>query len=273
MRVLAQPLQGVTVAIPESRYGEEFARLFERVGAQVRSCPLMTEEIVENRSSIREFIERTSESQFDIAIFMTGIGTSLIFNEADSLDQRETLVSALSTMTVVSRGSKSTAALRKANVRIDLIPQTATSEGLINMFRRIHLTGRRIAVQLYGTPNPLLTGALEQMGAEVFPVSVYTYREVSSAAEVETFIRELIDGRIQIIAFTSAPQVTTLFESARLSGLRESLIESLRERIQVASIGEVTTRALSAAGIRPHIVPAESKMGPLVQAICTTRSS
>ncbi len=273
MRVLEQPLQGVTVAIPESRYGEEFARLFERAGAQVRHCPLMTEEIVEQRSGIREFIDRTVTSQFDVVIFMTGIGTSLIFNEADVLNQRQSLLSALSTMTVVSRGSKSTAALRKANVRIDLIPQSATSEGLIEMFSRTHIAGRRIAIQLYGTANPALTGALQEMGAEVFPVSVYTYREVSSAGEVETFIRELIGGSIQIIAFTSASQVTALFETARLRGLLENLMESLTERVQVASIGEVTTRALVAVGIGPDIVPTESKMGPLVQAICTTRLS
>jgi uroporphyrinogen-III synthase len=233
----------------------------------------MTEEIVEERSSIREFIERTVTSQFDIVIFMTGIGTSLIFNEADVLDQRQGLVSALSMMTVVSRGSKSTAALRKANVRIDLIPQSATSEGLIDMFRPVHLAGRRVAVQLYGTANPVLSGALQEMGAEVFPVSVYTYREVSSTAEVESLIGELIDGSIQIIAFTSAPQVTALFETARLRGLLESLMESLTGRVQVASIGEVTTRALVAVGIRPDIVPNEPKMGPLVQAICTTRLS
>ena len=63
--------------------------------------------------------------KLDFAVFMTGIGTTLILQEAAAAGRREELLRALAGMTVVSRGSKSTAALRKANIRIDLIPETA----------------------------------------------------------------------------------------------------------------------------------------------------
>lgn len=273
MRVLGQPLQGLTVGVPESRYSEEFGRLFERAGAQVRFCPLMTEEIVEDRSSIQDFIDRAIDGQFDVVIFMTGIGASLIFNEAEAAGRRHPLLSALSKVIIVSRGSKSASALKKKGVRVDWIPDAATSEGLIEMFRQRQIASRRVALQLYGTANPQLTEGLRRLGAQVSPVSVYTYREVSTPAVVASLIRELIAGEIQVIAFTSAAQVVTLLETARKMGLLETLIDALRDRMHVASIGEVTTRALSTYGIRPHIVPEEPRMGPMVQIICTTLSS
>lgn len=273
MRLVDQPLEGTTVAIPESRYGEEFARLFERAGARVRLCPLMTEQILEDRSRTRTFIEKTISLQFDVVIFMTGIGTELIFQEADAIGQRQPFLAALSAMTVVSRGSKSTAALKREQVRIDLMPKSATSEGLLEMFQPLHISARRIAIQLYGTANPQFSSALESMGARVFPVSVYAYEPASSVGEIEALVHDIIAGKIQIIAFTSAPQVVSLFDVAHTLGLSEALSAVLREQVRVASIGDVTTRALASRGVRPHIVPDQPRMGAMVQAICTTRSS
>jgi uroporphyrinogen-III synthase len=301
VRIVDQPLRGITVGIPEARFAEALAKLFERTGARVESCPLVTEEILEDRSSIKSFIDRTIANGFDIVIFMTGIGVRLIFQEAHAIDKWEDFLSALSKTVVVSRGSKSTTALTQANVRIDIIPKSATSEGLIEVLQASNVAGRRIAIQLYGTPNPVLTSALQRSGAEVLPVPVYSYTTASAASDVEAFIRKLFSGEIQIIVFTSAPQVHALFQAAenlktssnrehreagavgslpKLGGETraarrrgsETLARILADGVQVASIGAVTTRALQAYGIHPQIVPDQPKLGALVQAICTTRS-
>jgi uroporphyrinogen-III synthase len=273
MRVVDRPLDGVTVAIPESRFREEFATLFERAGASVRLCPLMTETILEDKSSTRAFIDRAVSSNLDITIFMTGIGTNLILQEAESIGKREALLAALARETIVSRGSKSTAALRKAGIRIDWIPETATTEGLIDLLAGHDLHDRQIAVQLYGTPNPTLVSALESRGAHVFPISVYTYSAASDPRDVESFIRNIVKGEVQIMVFTSAPQVHALFDAAAALGLDALLRDNLGRQTEVASIGEVTSRALQRYNVRPQIVPDEPKMGPMVRAICTTRSS
>ena len=56
--------------------------------------------------------------------------------------------------TVVVRCRKPVAALRQFGVRIDVIPQTPTTEGVIEALKTKDLKGRRIGIQLYGTPNP-----------------------------------------------------------------------------------------------------------------------
>jgi uroporphyrinogen-III synthase len=272
MRILDRPLEGITIAIPESRFGAEFAEMFQRLGARVHLCPLTTETVLADRTSTRTFVDLAVSGGLDLVIFMTGVGTNLIFSEAEVMGKKQALLDALANLTILSRGSKSTAALRKANVHIDIIPSTATTEGVIDALRSHDITGKRIAVQLYGTPNPVLSAELEGRGATVIPVSVYTYSPASDLHEIELLIQDLIRGPINIIVFTSAPQVHALFETAANLGETSALHDSLVSRTQVASIGEVTTRALEQYGVRPHIVPEQPKMGPMVKAICTTRS-
>ncbi len=260
------------IGIPEARYSEEFALLFERAGARVRRCPLQKEMLLEDQSSILSFVDRTISDGFDVCVFMTGIGVNLILQQADRAAKRNELLKALDRLTVVSRGSKSTAALRKANVRIDVIPAAATSEGVIESLLTHDLRGKSVAVQLYGTPNPVLCSALESFGASVFPISVYSYEAASDAREVESFVRDIIGGGIHIVVFTSAPQVHALFDAATSLQLDEALRERFARSVRVASIGEVTTRALTTYDVRPHIVPDQPKMGAMVKAICTTPS-
>jgi len=271
MRILDRPLEGITIAIPESRFGTEFADMFQRLGAQVHLCPLTTETVLADRTSTQTFVDLAISGGLDLIIFMTGVGTNLILDEAEAIGKRQAFLESLADVRILSRGSKSTAALRKANVRIDIIPASATTEGVIEALRDHDLSGKRIAVQLYGTPNPTLCSALERRGATVIPVSVYTYSPASDLSEIELLIQDLIRGPINIIVFTSAPQVRALFETAANLDLIAGLRNSLQIRTQVASIGEVTTRALEQYGVRPHIVPEQPKMGPMVKAICTTR--
>jgi uroporphyrinogen-III synthase len=120
---------------------------------------------------------------------------------------------------------------------------------------------------LYGTPNPQLVSALEAQGATVIPVQVYAYGAAADLAAVKEFISRIIDGHIQVIAFTSAPQVGMLFDFAAQLGATNDLATALQTRLAVASIGEVTSRALQAKGVAPGIVPSQSKMAALVQAV------
>src|SRR5437762_3168662 len=83
---------------------------------------------------------------------------------------------------------------------------------------RGELHGRRVGVQLYGTPNPQLVSALEAKGATVTPVQVYAYGAAADASAVGELIARILDGQIDVMAFTSAPQVNMLFDFATQLG-------------------------------------------------------
>src|SRR5690349_14268388 len=99
MRILERPLEGMTIAIPESRFGAEFADMFQRLGARVHACPLTTETLLADRTSIRTFVDLAVSGGLDLVIFMTGVGTNLILDEADAVEKRQALLESLANVT------------------------------------------------------------------------------------------------------------------------------------------------------------------------------
>jgi uroporphyrinogen-III synthase len=263
---MAQPLENITVAVTEHRYTKEFAALFERVGATVYACPVLEERKVENRSGLQSFIQSACSGKIDVMIFLTGVGARFLIAEADSMGMKASFLAALDKGVIVVRGPKPVAALRQFGVRIDVIPQTPTTEGVIEALEGRDLNGRNVGVQLYGTPNPKLVSALESRGAKVTPVHIYDYGAIADPDVVNKLVTKLLNGEIQVIAFTSAPQVRVLFDLADQLGIADSLDRALNN-VVIASIGEVTSRALQEKGLRAKIVPSQSKMAALAQAV------
>ena len=264
---MAEPLENLTVAITEHRFTREFAALFERLGAKVYACPVLEEKKVENRSELQAFVRNVCSGDLDVMIFLTGVGARFLIAEAETMGVKEEFLAALGKGTVVVRGPKPVAALRQFGVRVDVIPQTPTTEGVIEALDGKDLKGRRVGVQLYGTPNPTLVSALESKGARVTPVHIYDYGAIADPSMVNTLVTKLLNGEIQVIAFTSAPQVRVLFDLAAQLGISDSLDRALKTKVVIASIGEVTNRALEERGLAAKIVPNQSKMGAMAQAV------
>ena len=80
-------------------------------------------------------------------------------------------------------------------------------------------------------------------------------------------VRELIDGHVDAIAFTSQIQCRHLFQVAAGLGRSEELADALNSRIVVAAIGPVCAAALKTLGVTPHVLPAHPKMGPMIAAL------
>jgi uroporphyrinogen-III synthase len=263
---MAQPLENIGVAITEHRYTKEFASLFERLGAKVYPCPVLEERKVENRNELQSFVRSVCSLDQDVMIFLTGVGAKFLIGEAESMGMKDRFLAGLDKVMVVVRGPKPVAALRQFGVRIDVVPQTPTTEGVIDALQNKDLKGRRIGIQLYGTPNPTLVSALESKGATVTPVHIYDYGAIADPSVVNTLVTKLLSGEIQVIAFTSAPQVRVLFDLAGKLEISDSLNRALN-KVVIASIGEVTNRALAEKGLAAKIVPPQSKMGSLAQAV------
>src|SRR5215467_5151364 len=236
------PLENVTIAILEHRFTKEFSSLLERFGATVYACPLLEEKPVENRKELEDFVRHVSSEDLDAMIFLTGVGARFLIAAAESIGVKEQFVRALNKMTIVVRGPKPVAALRQFAVRVDLVPENPTTEGVIEALRGRDLDGSRVGVQLYGTPNPQLVSSLESRGARVSAVQVYAYGAASDTTAVSALINKILRDEIHVIAFTSAPQVRMLFDFARQISLSDALSEKLGNNVVIASVGEITNR-------------------------------
>lgn len=220
-----------------------------------------------DREDVRQFIERTIRGEIDLVIFLTGIGARTLAEAAEALGKKDDFLRALQRIRVVVRGPKPVAALRALGVRIDVIPEEPTTDGVIAALQTVELEGKTVGIQLYGVPNPRLRQELEQRGATVVEVLPYDYHLASDEDAVVDFIRRILGEEFDAITFTSAPQVTTLFAVAERHGLAERLRRSLNETVPVAVIGPVAEKALADAGVTARIRPTHFVMGFLVKAL------
>lgn len=261
------PLSGRTIAITEHRFEPELTRLIERRGGRVISCPLLEECPVEDLPALDAFVREVIEPGLDMMVFFTGVGFRFLHERAVALGEGEAFLEALRRTRVVARGPKPQSALRKLGLGVDLAPEDPTSEGLLELLGQEDLSGKRVGVQLYGTPNESFCARLESWVARLRTVQVYEYRAVSDTGRVGDFIARLLSGEVDVVTFTSAPQISALFGHAARIGRDEDLVRAMRETLTVAAIGRVTNRALEERGLGARIIPEASKMAPMVEAI------
>lgn len=260
-------LGGKTIAITEARRASELASLVTKLGGVPYSAPAVREVPRRDQRPALDVLDRVCRREVSGIILLTGVGTRAFLGLAAEAGKREALLLALEGMFVAARGPKPVAVLREAGVRIDLVPAEPTSEGLLKALPDHQLRGRVVAVQLYGEENPFLVEGLRARGATVIEIPLYEWALPEDQEPLVRLVRDLIAGRIDVVAFTSSPQIKHLFAVAERLGLHEPLVAALRDRVTVAVIGPVARAALAEHGIVPRIEPGKGTMGALVHAI------
>jgi uroporphyrinogen-III synthase len=122
------------------------------------------------------------------------------------------------------------------------------------------LSGRRIVVPETRELGQLLR-MLEQRGADTVPCPM-----IAEDARVIAIISEMAAGRVDAIAFTSAPQVRRFRDVARAFG-REAELRQGFERTVVAAVGPIVAAELDALGVEVNVRPPKNTfyMKPLVR--------
>jgi uroporphyrinogen-III synthase len=80
-------------------------------------------------------------------------------------------------------------------------------------------------------------------------------------------VHELIDGRVDAIAFTTQIQCRHLFRVAGDMGLCQQLVDALNAKAVVAAVGPICTEVLRFFGVTPDVVPTRPKLGPLMNSL------
>jgi len=260
-------LGGKIIAITEARRAAELASLIRKLGGVPYSAPAVREVPRRDLGPALGVLARICRDEVSMIIFLTGVGTRAFLDLAADKGKRGALVMALEKMVVVARGPKPAAALREAGIRLDLAPREPTSEGLMQALAGHDLDGKLVAVQLYGDDNPVLVEGLRARGATVLDIPLYEWALPEDQGPLIRLVRDLLDGKIDVVAFTSSPQIKHLFAVAAELGLRAELAGALRDKAVVAVIGPVCQATLAEQGIVPRIQPDKGTMGALVHAI------
>ena len=256
------PFEGLRVLSLESRRSSEIERLIRTQGGIPFVAPSMREVPLENNPDAFAFAERLFRGEFDMVIFLTGVGSRLLNEVIETRWPPGTFADALRRVTVVVRGSKPMAVMREWNVPVAVsVPEPNTWREIL-----VALDGRperRIAVQEYGRPSAELLDGLRARGAEVTTVAVYQWDLPADLAPLREAVRRLSASGFDVILFTTSMQIQHLLRVAAEQELEDAVRRALA-RIVVASVGPTTSETLRESGIRVDIEPSHPKMGFLV---------
>ncbi len=261
-------LRGARVALLEARMSGELADLVTRYGGRPYSVPAVREVPLDEPDRLAVFLDALCADRFFLVVFLTGVGVASLVRAAERFGRLVDTLAALRRTTIVCRGPKPVAVLRRHDVSSTVnAAEPYTSTELLAALDAIDLGGRTVALIPDGEPHPLLVDAISRRGADVEEIRLYEWRMPDDSGPLRNLVRELIDRRMDGVAFTNQIQCRHLFQIAAELGLARELADALNTRTPVVSIGPVCSQALKAFGVTPRVMPASPKMGPMILAL------
>jgi uroporphyrinogen-III synthase len=265
---MADCLRDYTIALTEGRQIEDLAQMLQKEGATVLRCPMVRIVDTPNPAPVFAWLQDLRAGRFSYVILMTGEGLRRLLGFAERKGIREAVVGALRKTRIITRGPKPVRALAE----VGLAPAAGlnaapTTEGLIATLQHEPLGGRTLGVQLHPDANPALVQFLESVNALARTVMPYVYASAADEGEVLALIERLAGRTVDLVVFTSSPQVDRLYEVATTHDVRPALEQGMT-RTLVAAIGPIVARNLVQRGVRVDICPEQGfVMKNLVQHI------
>jgi uroporphyrinogen-III synthase len=275
---------GARVLALESRRAPELATLISTYGGRPLVAPALREVPLESNPEALDFAAALIRGEFDITIFLTGVGTRELVNAVERAYPRDRFTAALARTRVVARGPKPLAALRELQVPVwASAPEPNTwrevlaaidakaDEGALGHpsagpAPRTPLAGARVAVQEYGVANVELLEALAARGARVTRVPVYRWALPEDVGPLKEALTAIASGDVDIVLFTTGVQLVHLWQIARGMQREDDLRRGL-QRTVIASIGPTTSEELRRHGLAADFEPSHPKMGVLVREV------
>ncbi|HEX7322929.1 MAG TPA: uroporphyrinogen-III synthase [Mycobacterium sp.] len=265
------PLTGYRVAVTSARRADELCALLHRQGATVCAAPAIVLSDLPDDHELHRQTEALIAHPPDILVATTAIGFCRWIAAADGWGLADELTAALSGARIVSRGSKTTGALRASGLPEQWSSKSGSFRELMGYLIDSGLAGRRVAVQLHGTadnwdPVPEMLDELRVAGADVVPIRVYRWNAAPSGNAFDQLVTRIARRQFDAVAFTSAPAVVaTLLRAAEL-GITGELVAALRSEVRAMCVGPVTAAPLARLGI-PTSSPQRARLGALARHI------
>ncbi len=265
---------GMTIAAFETRMATELARLIERHGGRPLVTAALREISLEDNSATQEFGVRLMNGCVDLLILMTGVGTTTIFDLLKTRYPWSSIVAALEGTVVIARGPKPVAALKAAGLQATLtVPEPNTWHDIMRTLDEHRpVKGLRVVLQEYGVSNPDLLNALEQRGADVFPVPIYKWALPDDLGPMRHVLDDIMAGLVHVILITNAIQVDHVMQVLERDGKAQPFQAALKKMV-IASIGPTASERLRHHQWPVDFEPSHPKMGVLVKEVSEQASS
>jgi uroporphyrinogen-III synthase len=261
------PLEGRTIALAEGRQLEDLAHLLEIEGAKVLRYPMVRIQDAPDSAPVVAWLHELIQNRIQYLILMTGEALNRLLGFAERASLREQVLAALRQIAILTRGPKPVRALKEVGLTPTFVAQAPTTEGVIATLRTEPLQGKTVGVTLSGEANLVLEQFLTSAGAVMRPILAYIYVPATDEDTLADLIVRMSSGEVDVLVFTSSPQVDRLFEVAARRGLEQTLRQPATT-MRFAAVGPVVADNLRRHGVRVAICPEQGfVMKNLVQHI------
>lgn len=262
-------LDGMRIATLEARMTGALANMISKRGGEPVCAPALREAPLDCADDVRYLLNKLESGSLDVVVFQTGVGARALFKEADNQGRLDFLLDALRGITTVCRGPKPTAALRQVNVQISVgVEAPYTTNELLAALTALPVRDKRLMALQYGERNAALMAALQEQCETADELCLYEWQLPDDISPIESLIEDLLDGRVDVITFTSQVQIRHLYKVAAANGVPEDMLsDALNTRTIVCAVGPTCAAALTDVGVATDTQPEYPKMGHMVNAL------
>ena len=249
-----RPLTGKRVLVTRARQqASALSRLLADRGALPVELPAIAVQNIEENEELERALRDIDA--FDWLVFTSVNGVESFFDKLYimHLDARK-----LMNVGIAAIGPATAEALKSKGVIADYMPAEFTSRGLLEGWKKQPVSGKTFLLPRADIADKELVKGLEEMGAVVEDLPVY--RTTPDADAIGKAKDALLEGKIDVITFTSSSTVSNLMDS-----LRGEQIDL--NGVKIACIGAKTAETAEKAGLKVDILAKEATIPGLVEAI------
>ncbi|MBU5482661.1 uroporphyrinogen-III C-methyltransferase [Blautia sp. MSJ-19] len=232
------PLAGwkVLVTRPKGRSSRTADELRQK-GAEVLELPSIRTEALADQAELQRAFEEITAYQW--IAFTSPTGAEIFFEE---LRKAHKDIRSLAGAKIAAIGQGTAKVLEEKGILVDLIPEVYDGDALGEALAEKLQTGERVLLPRARKGNQNLVRILEEHGAQVADIATYdTTYESSRLIQIG---KEIENGSIDCVVFTSASTVKGFVESAGLSDY---------SGVTAACIGKQTKAAADAYGMQTYM--------------------
>jgi uroporphyrinogen III methyltransferase/synthase len=236
-------LFGKRIVVTRTReQASQLSRQLAERGADVLEIPTIRIDAPDDRQALIEAMAGLGE--YDWLIFTSPNGVTQFFEYffKSFEDMRD-----LGALRIAAVGPATAAKLKELHLKVDLMPEEYVATQIATAFKKFqNIENVRILLLRAQVANPELVRELEGLGAIVDDVSVY--KTVPETEDRTGAAAKLLEEGADWITFTSGSTVQNFHARFNLPQLLQKF-----PKLQTASIGPETSKALRTLGLQPHV--------------------
>ena len=248
-----KPLFGKRILVTRARaQASEFADLLEANGAEVIQFPTIKIQPIAR-------VDIPSPNAYDWVIF-TSVNAVEIFYER--LRENGKDARAFGGSSICAVGAKTVEALNRIGIHPNFVPSHSRGSAIAAEIGEVN--GKKILLPRAKIATADLPNGLRERGAHIDDVPLYDTVKVASDGDKrqDEIEADLLNGRIDLVTFTSSSTVTNFLEMFPAHAPAELLAN-----VKVAVIGPTTQKTVEKCGAHVDVVTKEASIESLVEAV------